>query len=131
MRVLLLDDDPDFCEVLRAVIEWHGHYELVVAHRGVDAVHEVHTTDFDVILCDMVMPGMSGEIFYLAVQHLKPKLCRRFVFITGHSDEPEIARFLALVGNRVLRKPLNTDELMIALGEVVSENARIRIESQQ
>ncbi len=122
-RVLLLDDDVDYCDVLQAAIEWHGHYHLTVAHRGVDAVREIQAHDFDAIICDMVMPGISGEMFYVAVQRLKPHLCTRFIFLTAHADDPAVARFFAVVGGRVLHKPLETDDLIAVLAEVTGADA--------
>lgn len=123
-RVLLLDDDVDFCAVLRAVIEWHGHYELTVVHRGAEGVREIMAGDFDAIICDMVMPGMPGEMFYVAVQRLKPHLCKRFIFITAHRNDPAVGQFFALVGCKALYKPLDTDELIAALVEVIDETAK-------
>ena len=109
--ILLLDDDEQLAEALKALLESHN-FVVTVAHNGVEGVREVMSIDFDVIICDLLMPQMNGEMFYLAVQRTKPHLCNRFVFITGHSDNPKIEEFIKRVNGLVLLKPVQIDELV-------------------
>jgi two-component system NtrC family sensor kinase len=118
-QVLLLEDDLDLCEVIKIVIEMDPQYRVTVVHRGVEGVHEVMARKFDAIVCDMLMPGMAGDMFYLAVQRIDPTLCSRFVFITAAGSDPHIARFIQQVNGTVLHKPLHTNELMNAIAAVV------------
>ncbi len=110
-RLLLLDDDVDLCEVLTSLFQWHG-FEVTSVNRGVEGVQEVMKTDFDAIVCDMVMPVMRGDVFYIAVERVKPDLCRRFVFITGNSDDPQMMLFMRSHGVPVIFKPLDTTALL-------------------
>jgi hypothetical protein len=73
-RILLLDDDVELCEVLVAGFHWSG-FEVVVTHRGADALRAVMKEDFDAVICDVVMPGMRGDMFYIALERVKPHLC--------------------------------------------------------
>ena len=109
--ILLLDDDEQLAEALKALLESHN-FVVTVAYNGVEGVREVMSIDFDVIICDLLMPQMNGEMFYLAVQRTKPHLCNRFVFITGHSDNPKIEEFIKRVNGLVLLKPVQIDELV-------------------
>jgi len=118
-KVLLLDDDLDLCEILKSVIEWH-RYEVTVVHRGVEGVREIMERDYDAIVCDIMMPNMPGDMFYLAVQQLKPHLCRRFIFITGHEANPAVNAFLKLAAGLVLLKPLATDQLITKIAQVIA-----------
>jgi CheY-like chemotaxis protein len=110
-RLLLLDDDVQLCEVLTSLFQWHG-YEVTAVNRGVEGVQEIIKRDYDAIVCDFVMPVMRGDVFYIAVERVKPELCRRFVFITGNSDDSQVMLFLRSHGCPVLFKPLDTTALL-------------------
>ena len=51
-------------------------------------------SDYSVILCDMVMPNLAGDMFYVAVERVKPHLCRRIVFVTGHQGDRKVDEFI-------------------------------------
>src|SRR5688500_5619919 len=95
-HILLLDDDADLIWTLKEVFESHN-YQVTAVQNGVDGVKQVMAHDFDVILCDMLMPNLPGDMFYLAVERTKPHLCKRFVFISGHKGEPRIDAFIRKV----------------------------------
>jgi two-component system, cell cycle sensor histidine kinase and response regulator CckA len=116
--VLIIDDDVDMLAALEIYLEGNG-FEVKTANRGVDALRLAIGTDFDAILCDMVMPRMPGDMFFLAVSKVKPHLCKRFVFITGHSAEPGVAAFLAATQQPVLTKPGGINHLLEVLNETV------------
>jgi CheY-like chemotaxis protein len=59
-------------------------YQVTNVPLGAEGVQQVLASDFDAIVCDMVMPNFPGDMFYLAVQRARPHLCQRFIFITGH-----------------------------------------------
>lgn len=110
-RLLLLDDDVQLCEVLTSLFQWHG-YEVTTVNRGVEGVQEIMRNDYDVIVCDIVMPVMRGDVFYVAVERVKPELCKRFVFITGNADDTQVMFFLRSKGVPVVFKPLDTTALL-------------------
>jgi DNA-binding NtrC family response regulator len=116
-RVLLLDDDTDLSHALKDWLEMN-ECAVTIVHRGVDGITEIMKSDFDVIVCDMVMPLMPGDMFYLAVSKAKPHLSGRFVFVTGHRDRPDIAKFLWEFHGPTLNKPLDLEELLGAVHQV-------------
>lgn len=120
-KVLLLEDDVDLSHALKDWLEMH-ECRVTIVHRGVEGVSEVMKSDFDAIICDMVMPLMPGDMFYLAVSKAKPHLCTRFVFITGHRDRPDIAKFLWEFHGPTLNKPLDLEELLGAVLQVFDSN---------
>jgi CheY-like chemotaxis protein len=87
--------------------------------------------DFDAILCDMVMPRLAGDMFYLAISKVKPHLCKRFVFITGHASDPSIAAFLAATQQPVLAKPAGLDHLLGVLQWIIRTNSSIVAEKRR
>ena len=82
--------------------------------------------DFDVIICDMAMPTMPGDMFYLAVQKVKPHLCPRFLFVTGNGGDPRTNDFLQSSDGLVLFKPVPSDELLQMISLVLQRNARLQ-----
>lgn len=121
-NVLLLEDDVELAAILKALLDARGFIVSTVTN-GVDGLREVMAMDFDAIICDMMMPKMPGDMFYLAVSRAKPHLCERFIFVTGHSDNPKIDHFVKSVGGVVLHKPISTDELVATMREVMNRAA--------
>jgi len=84
----------------------------VAVHNGVEGVHEVLSSDFEVILCDMLMPTLPGDMFYRAVERMRPHLCNRFIFMTGYRANSKINQFIESVKGTVLLKPFQVDDLL-------------------
>jgi CheY-like chemotaxis protein len=112
--VLIVEDDTAFADTIKEALEIHG-YLVTIAINGVEGVQQMLAADFDAILCDMVMPNFPGDMFYRAVQQSRPHLCYRFIFITGHKDDPEIVEFIKQSGRAVLWKPFEMRQLLDVL----------------
>jgi CheY-like chemotaxis protein len=110
-KVLLLEDDAAFKEIMSDFLTENG-YQVVAVHNGVEGVHEVLASDFEVILCDMLMPTLPGDMFYRAVERMRPHLCERFVFMTGYRGNAKINQFIEAVNGTVLTKPFHVDDLL-------------------
>lgn len=110
-HLLLLEDDEQFESVLRNFLEDQS-YEVTSVRNGVDGVREVLANDFNVIVCDMLMPGLPGDMFYAAVQRLKPHLCDKFVFISGLQGNAKVNRFIQQVHGIMLAKPFRMEALI-------------------
>lgn len=109
--VLLVDDDYELAEALRELLE-SRNFVVAVQPNGAAALREVQGVDFDVIICDMLMPTMAGDMFYFAVKKIKPELAARFIFITGHADDPVVESFLKSINALVIFKPVLMEELV-------------------
>ena len=120
--ILVLDDDIELADTLKALLENHN-FVVTTATNGVEGLREVMDMDFDVIICDMVMPSLPGDMFYLAVKKTKPHLCDRFLFITGHSDNPRVDAFLKQTNGLVLIKPVLSEELVPMITEILNRTA--------
>ena len=118
-KVLLLEDDDDFKGIMREFLHTNG-YEVIAVQNGVEGVHEVLASDFEVILCDMMMPTLPGDMFFRAVERMRPHLCDRFIFMTGHRGNPKVNDFVRTVNGTMLCKPFQVDDLleMIAFVQV-------------
>ena len=116
-RVLLLEDDPQFSEIVKEFLQSNA-YEVVAVSNGVEGVREIMAGDFDVIVCDMMMPTLPGDMFYLAVERMRPHLCDRFIFITGLQGSAKVTEFLKKVNGTMLAKPFQVDDLLDMVGFV-------------
>jgi DNA-binding response OmpR family regulator len=121
-RVLLLEDDEMFKGIIREFLESH-FYEVVAVNNGVEGVRAVLQDEFDIIICDMMMPKLPGDMFYVAVERMRPHLCRRFIFITGHRGNPKINDFIKQVKGMMLAKPFHMDDLLEAIAFVQVRSA--------
>lgn len=117
-RILLLDDNVQFCELIKEFIELKSSYQIVTVHNGVDGVRKIMAEDFDMIACDMMMPRLSGDMFYRAVQRVRPNLCERFVFITGNHTNPSVLDFINEANGLMLSKPFPMHDLLDLFGFV-------------
>ena len=116
--LLIVEDEQDLCRILEEHFTSLG-YQVVCVDNGSDALRRVMVTDFDGVICDMVMPRMAGDMFYVAVQRVKPALCERFIFVTGHGESPGVREFLAGVSERVIAKPFNLEDLTEAVRLII------------
>lgn len=118
-KVLLLEDDPTFGEIMNDFLRESG-FEVVAVTNGVEGVHQVLAGDFEIILCDMMMPTLPGDMFFRAVERMRPHLCDRFVFMSGHRNNQKVNEFVESVDGTMLMKPFHMDDLleMVAFIEV-------------
>ena len=110
-KILLLEDDAAFQEIMTDFLTESG-YSVSAVQNGVEGVHEVLASDFEIILCDMMMPTLPGDMFFRAVERMRPHLCERFVFLTGHRGNPKVNEFIESVRGTILPKPFHVDDLL-------------------
>lgn len=109
--ILLLEDEVQYAELLKEYLETFG-YSVTVASDGVQGMKKVMEKDFDLVICDLLMPNLPGDMFYIGVERVKPKLAKRFIFITGHQNDPKISEFVKKVRALTLFKPFEMHLLL-------------------
>jgi DNA-binding response OmpR family regulator len=120
-EVLMLEDEGELTALLKEYLEGHG-FKVTAVTNGVEGLKKIMTQDYDIILCDMLMPHLPGDMFYLAVQKVKPDLCRRFIFMTGHKGDKKIDDFIRSVRGVMLWKPFHPHELLDTINFVLKRN---------
>ena len=119
-RVLLLDDLEDYRDVLAEHLI-SRFYQVTAVANGVEGVREIMKDAFDLIICDMMMPKLGGEMFYWAATRIRPASGQRFIFFTGHQNDPKIQAFFQRVNAIVLVKPFKLEALDAAMVEVLKK----------
>ncbi len=112
-RILFVDDDPSVLGGLRNFFRKDRHrWDLVFAASGESALAEFAAGHFDVIVCDMRMPGMDGATLLQHVKDDYPETTR--IVLSGQADEKGIARALP-VTHQFLSKPCDGEVLRAVL----------------
>lgn len=109
--VLLVDDDKQLASALQWILA-DENFLVDVAHNGEEAMLKVQALEYDVVVCDLMMPRLRGDEFYLKAKAMRPSLGRRFVFITGFAADPEISDFLTSNDVEFLVKPFPVQRLI-------------------
>jgi CheY-like chemotaxis protein len=81
--------------------------EVVNEPREAVAILTRGQPEFDIIICDLMMPGLSGDEVYMEVVEKRPQLAQRFIFMTGGAFTARGARFLEEIAAPVLHKPFD------------------------
>src|SRR3981081_260417 len=90
--VLVVDDDQQLASALQWILA-DENYLVDIAFDGEEAMLKVKAHEYDAIICDLKMPTLRGDEFYLQAKEIRPTLSDRFIFITGFAADPKIALF--------------------------------------
>ena len=119
-RVLCVDDEPAIGMALRRVLG--DNHDVVVLTSASEARDRVASGErFDIVLCDLMMPDMTGMDFHAELTVAAPALADRVVFLTGGAFTNEARDFLARVPNQRLEKPVGVADLRAAIDQVLAE----------
>lgn len=108
--VLVVDDEEHVGTLLARLLHDLGHRSRVVT-SGEAALEALSREQFDLILSDVKMPGMSGFDLYRMVQQRHPELAQRLIFITGDTLSPATRTSITQLGVPYLAKPFAIDRL--------------------
>lgn len=123
VAVLVVDNEPPIASVVRRVLGL-GH-DITALEDAVDACKVIREgSRFDVILCDLLMPGMSGQQFYEALVKQAPDMAERVVFMSGATTLPDSRAFLSTVRNDVLEKPFSSARLREVVVRTAAQGQR-------
>jgi CheY-like chemotaxis protein/anti-sigma regulatory factor (Ser/Thr protein kinase) len=113
-RVLIVDDEPALAAALGRSIE--REYAVVVVSSGRDALDLLRRDDgFDVILCDLIMPHVTGMDLHAELVRTAPSLADRMIFMSGGTFTSRAREFLSRVTNPTLDKPFDLKMLSMLL----------------
>jgi len=109
--ILLVEDETVYAELLKEYLESFD-FSITIAADGVQGLKKVMEKNFDLVICDLLMPNLPGDMFYVAVQRVKPDLAKRFIFITGHQNDPSVSEFVKKTKSLTLFKPFEMHVLL-------------------
>ena len=119
-EILIVEDEPGVALAIQFLMEQQGH-RVLVAGRGEDALELVYKYKPDLILLDIMLPGISGwevcEIIRLNPAYRNIKV----IFLTARGSEAEIARGLALGADAYITKPFSNDQLVATVNRLLEK----------
>jgi two-component system, NtrC family, sensor kinase len=116
-RILIVDDERPMRTTLAALLS--DRYDVLTADSGAAAIGTLKNDPaFDAVLCDLMMPQVSGVDVYAWIQAEAPELAQKVVFMTGGAFTPRARELLDRVPNRHVEKPFELGELSAALERV-------------
>jgi CheY-like chemotaxis protein len=115
-RLLLIKDDPAQRAAIVRLLA--SHYSVFATENAEDAVDIIMTGhQFDVVLCDLGLQDWSGVDLYRKLRRRRDRHASVFVLFSGLDAADRYPAVAAELGARILRKPLQKDELLRALGD--------------
>jgi nitrogen-specific signal transduction histidine kinase len=104
-RILVVDDERMILNMVGRVLGWAHDVKTTTSAR--EAIAHVEAGKFDVIICDLMMPDMTGMDLYAELFRRDPELAGRIIFLTGGAFTPRARDFLDEVQNARLEKPFD------------------------
>jgi DNA-binding response OmpR family regulator len=118
--ILVIEDDVVTREMIKKILVDHG-YEVSTAVDGVDAVLCLTKRNFDLILCDIFMPNLSG---FQLLEFLNRKRLRiPVIFLTASDKVEDEIKGLMLGAEDYIRKPINKNTMLIRVARVINNSA--------
>jgi len=111
-RILYVEDEPDIQAVAKLALEMVGGFTVKICSSGAEALREVEAFAPDMILLDVMMPGMDGPSTLKALRELPSLAAIPVAFMTAKVQPQEVANYKALGARDVIPKPF--DPMLLA-----------------
>ena len=117
-EILIVDDEPSIVIPIQFLMEQQG-YSVIVAENGEDALDIIHKYKPDLVLLDIMLPGIDGyEV--CEIVRLNPKYRHiKIIFLTAKGREVEIAKGMALGADAYITKPFSNAEVVEKVKELL------------
>jgi len=122
--ILIVDDNRDIVELLERTIRSHTHFKTLKAYSGEEGLELVEENRVDVIILDMLMPGMTGIEFFQIIRNRSMYV--PVIFLTGRGDEALKQEALRLGAFDFIEKPTRARELLILIEAAFQTICKIR-----
>lgn len=130
-KILIIEDESAIRRVLVKILkEENSQYQIFEAEDGLDAMEQIKSNDFDLVLCDIKLPKMDGVEVLEATKKIKPDTV--FVMISGHGDLETAVQTMRLGAFDYISKPpdlnrlLTTVRIAINTKHLVKENTILK-----
>ena len=115
-RVMVVDDEAIITATVRRLLS--REHDVVTATRAIEALHRIQSNErFDLILCDLMMPQMTGMELHDRIAQIDGDQAGRIVFLTGGAFTPTARQFLDRVPNQRIEKPFDAQHLRVLVND--------------
>jgi signal transduction histidine kinase/CheY-like chemotaxis protein len=119
-RVLVVEDEPTVARLISDVLEDEG-FQVEALLDGYEALERAARASYDLVICDMKMPGLDGQHFYETLACMGSPLSKRFMFVTGDVLSSRTQEFLERHNLPHVAKPFRVEELTEKVRRVLAE----------
>jgi len=117
-RILYVEDEPDIRMVAQMALEAVGGFTVTACASGSEALASAPGAAADLLLLDVMMPGMDGPSTLKALRELPATAQTPVIFMTAKVQAAEIAQYMALGAIDVIHKPFDPMELSAQIGRI-------------
>ncbi|MBM7112856.1 response regulator [[Archangium] primigenium] len=111
-RVMIVDDDVMVSSALRRTLAREHDVEVMTSSRSaLELLSGPKGAEIDVVLCDLMMPDLTGMDLHKELSKSAPTVARRMVFVTGGAFTSEARAFMDQVKNARVDKPFDSQQL--------------------
>jgi len=118
-KILVVDDEAAFCRALKRGLVALGHFEVETAHDGKSGLEKAKRTKPDLILLDLLMPGLNGLQVLERLKQDAETMEIPVVMLTAQDDDTARARAAESFGELYLTKPVDLMELKFKIDQVL------------
>jgi signal transduction histidine kinase/ActR/RegA family two-component response regulator len=119
-RVLVVEDEPTVARLISDVLQDEG-LQVEALLDGYEALEQAARASYDLVICDMKMPGLDGQHFYETLACMGNPLSKRFLFVTGDVLSSHTQEFLERHHLPHVAKPFRVEELTEKVRRVLAE----------
>lgn len=119
-KILIVDDEPNIVVPLQFLMEQNG-YQTLVAQSGEEALEAISKEEPDLVLLDIMLPGIDGfEV--CEIVRLKPEWRHiRIIFLTAKGRDVDIAKGMVLGADEYITKPFSNQQIIDAVTKLLSK----------
>jgi CheY-like chemotaxis protein len=119
-KILAVDDEESLLHMIKEELTRY-QYEVTTVVNGETALRTLREKKFDLVVCDLKMPGISGRQVYEKLLEESPETCRRMIFVTGDVVGDQLRHFLETEKRPCIAKPFSLGELRQTMKTTLAE----------
>jgi two-component system alkaline phosphatase synthesis response regulator PhoP len=120
--VLVVDDEPSISRLIKMSLAVEG-YDVRTVNSGFDAMEELEKEKPELLLLDIMMPGMNGFEVCAAIRKNPEFKAMKIVFLTAMGNPGDAQRGFALGGDDYIIKPFDPEELIVRVRDMIGASA--------
>ena len=122
-RILIVDDEEDQVDVMTQILK--GRYAVTGTNSGQEAIEKLKNEKYDLIVCDVRMPGIDGAGVYEWIKEHRPPMVSRILFSTGDTLGPKAEKIISRIGNNYITKPYNAEEFLRKIDDILTQDEHL------
>jgi len=124
MRILIVDDEAPIRDMLQKGLTQRGGFSVEVAQNGIEATEKIEKDVFDLVLTDLMMPGMDGLELLKTVKGTRPEVM--VILMTAYGSIETAVEAMRIGADDYITKPVDFDELLIHISKAQKESALLK-----